>query len=90
MVLDEPDANLDREGRAALAQAIAELKRRQAIVVLISHQNAVLDTTDRLLILRDGKINKSLRQDVKPVAITKSGGVGVPALGNVEPGKSVS
>ncbi len=90
VVLDEPDANLDREGRAALAQAIAELKRRQAIVVLISHQNAVLDTTDRLLILRDGKINKSLRQDVKPVAITKSGGVGVPALGNVEPGKSVS
>jgi PrtD family type I secretion system ABC transporter len=89
VVLDEPDANLDREGRAALAQAIAELKRREAIVVMISHQNAVLDTTDTLLILRDGKINSSLRQKARPVAIGKSTGTSAPAVGHLDPGKSV-
>lgn len=90
VVLDEPDANLDTQGRAALAQAIAELKRNQAIVVLISHQNAVLDNTDKLLILRDGMINSSVQHKTKPVALKTSASASLSPVGKVDPRDPVS
>jgi PrtD family type I secretion system ABC transporter len=54
VVLDEPNANLDTEGEAALHQAIMELKARGAIVVLITHRPATLSACDRILVLADG------------------------------------
>ena len=61
IVLDEPDLSLDRKGRAALIQTIYELKRKGAIVVVISHHNSVLDTADHLLTLRKGMIDEVLK-----------------------------
>jgi ABC-type protease/lipase transport system fused ATPase/permease subunit len=54
VVLDEPNANLDTEGEAALHQAIVELKARGAIVVLITHRPTTLSACDRILVLADG------------------------------------
>jgi ATP-binding cassette subfamily C protein len=54
VVLDEPNANLDTDGEAALHQAIVELKARGAIVVLITHRPMTLSACDRLLVLADG------------------------------------
>ena len=42
VVLDEPNANLDSEGEAALQQAIRDLKARGAIVILIAHRPSAL------------------------------------------------
>lgn len=54
IVLDEPNANLDGDGEAALLQAIREAKGRGAIIVLVAHRAAMLAVCDKLLVLRDG------------------------------------
>jgi PrtD family type I secretion system ABC transporter len=54
IVLDEPNANLDGDGEAALLQAIRDAKARGAIVVLIAHRAAMLAVCDKLLVLLDG------------------------------------
>ncbi len=54
VVLDEPNANLDGDGEAALLQAIRDSKARGAVVVLIAHRAAMLAVCDKLLVLLDG------------------------------------
>lgn len=54
IVLDEPNANLDNEGEAALMQAIREAKLRGAIVIMIAHRAGALAVCDKVLVLRDG------------------------------------
>ena len=56
LVLDEPNANLDEEGDAALAAVLAELKTRGVTVVIVSHRRGLISRLDRLAILRNGKI----------------------------------
>ena len=54
VVLDEPNSNLDSDGEAALQQAIAGLKARGAIVVLIAHRPAALAECAMVLVLANG------------------------------------
>jgi ATP-binding cassette, subfamily C, type I secretion system permease/ATPase len=54
IVLDEPNSNLDGEGEAALLQAIACVKARGAIVILIAHRPTVLSVCDHMLVLANG------------------------------------
>jgi PrtD family type I secretion system ABC transporter len=54
IVLDEPNSNLDSEGEAALLQAIARVKARGAIVVLVAHRPTVLSVCDHMLVLANG------------------------------------
>ena len=55
VVLDEPNSNLDNDGELALRQAIANLKTRGAIVVLIAHRPSVLAVCDHILVLANGE-----------------------------------
>jgi len=55
IVLDEPNSNLDNDGEMALRQAIANLKTRGAIVVLIAHRPSVLAVCDHILVLANGE-----------------------------------
>src|SRR5262245_13040184 len=54
VVLDEPNSNLDSEGEAALQQAIAGLKARGSIVVLIAHRPTALAECGKVLVLANG------------------------------------
>jgi len=56
LVLDEPNANLDEEGDAALAAALAELKARGVTVVVVTHRRSLTSRLDRVAVLRNGKI----------------------------------
>lgn len=56
VVLDEPNANLDAEGEAALVDALAELKARGVTVILVSHRQKVMAQLDKLAVLRDGAL----------------------------------
>src|SRR5262249_21884602 len=56
LVLDEPNANLDAEGEQALANTLAELKAQGTTIVVIAHRPAVLNTVDKIIVLRDGMI----------------------------------
>tara|TARA_R110002051_G_scaffold32562_3_gene73463 strand:+ start:32411 stop:34186 length:1776 start_codon:yes stop_codon:yes gene_type:complete len=56
VVLDEPNANLDAEGDAALGSAIQGLKARRATLVVIAHRPNAIAGVDKLLLLADGEV----------------------------------
>src|SRR3546814_7154064 len=55
LVLDEPDASLDHEGERCLLAAIRQAADAGATVVVISHRLSVLQATDKILILTEGR-----------------------------------
>jgi len=56
LVLDEPNANLDQEGEAALTEAIRRATARGASVLMVAHRAGVLGVADRLMMLREGAV----------------------------------
>ena len=57
LVLDEPDASLDGEGDAALGRALLSMKAQGSTVIVIAHRPNVLARADKVLLLRDGKVD---------------------------------
>ncbi len=62
VVLDEPTAMLDPQGRREVLRCIEELRRGGVTVVLITHHMSECIGCDRLIIMADGEI----RMDGKP------------------------
>lgn len=56
LVLDEPNANLDTDGEAALVQALRQLRLRRATVVLISHRVSLIGLMERIVVMREGAV----------------------------------
>lgn len=56
VVLDEPNANLDDVGEAALVRAVQALKAGGSTVVLVTHRPGILAVADRLVILKNGSV----------------------------------
>ncbi len=56
VVLDEPNANLDSDGEAALAAALRLLRQRGTTVIVISHRVALVGQASRTLVMREGAI----------------------------------
>ena len=56
LVLDEPNANLDNSGEAALLAALEALRQRGATIVIIAHRPSIVRTVDRILVLRAGTV----------------------------------
>ncbi|CAN7718319.1 type I secretion system permease/ATPase [Aminobacter aminovorans] len=76
LVLDEPNANLDAEGEAALERAIINARSEKRTVVIITHRPSIAAKCDRILMLREGQIElygpaqdvlQRLAQGQKPV-----------------------
>jgi len=77
VVLDEPNANLDAEGDAALATAIAGVRERGGIVVVIAHRPAALAMLNKLAVIGDGQLqafgpkDEVLARVIQPVGVTR-------------------
>jgi PrtD family type I secretion system ABC transporter len=56
VVLDEPNANLDAQGEAALAAALKELKARGVTTIMVGHRPALMSQLDKLAVLKDGAL----------------------------------
>ncbi|HNC19406.1 ATP-binding cassette domain-containing protein, partial [Accumulibacter sp.] len=83
IVLDEPNANLDDVGEAALIHAILDLKAQGKTVIFISHRMNILAVADRILVLDNGVIQTyGTRQQVmtasQPRTPIQSAGVPTP------------
>jgi ATP-binding cassette subfamily C exporter for protease/lipase len=63
VVLDEPNANLDDVGEAALMNTVRSLKESGKTVILITHRPGAIAAADQLLILQDGQIVMSGPRD---------------------------
>jgi ATP-binding cassette subfamily C protein len=56
VVLDEPNANLDSEGDEALSRAIAGVRARGGIVIVVAHRPSANTAVDQLLVLNKGRM----------------------------------
>jgi ATP-binding cassette, subfamily C, bacterial exporter for protease/lipase len=89
VVLDEPNANLDQAGDAALADAIKACKAAGTTFVIMTHRTSVLGLCDRMLVLADGQARAFGPRDDVLAALQKAAqqarqgqrGPGEPAAG---------
>ena len=75
VMLDEPNSNLDADGEKALIEAMAGVKARSGIVVVIAHRPSVLTVADKVAVIGGGQLTafgpkdevlgKVLRQPLK-------------------------
>lgn len=93
VVLDEPNANLDDIGEAALVRAVRDLKSRGKTVFMIVHQQHLLAAADRVLFLENGNVTRFVplvaqnQAHVGPVAPSTAAGQNpnAPRLGQTNP-----
>lgn len=61
---DEPTGNLDSENGKAILELLLELrKERQTTLVLVTHDQEIAHTADRIITLKDGRISSEKRYD---------------------------
>ena len=78
VVLDEPNSNLDADGEAALTSAIAGIRARGGIAVVIAHRPSALAAVDKVLVMGAGQmqafgpkeevLSKTTARPAKPAA----------------------
>lgn len=56
LVLDEPNANLDRDGDIALLEILSDLKELGTTVVIITHRPSILANVDTITVLSHGRV----------------------------------
>jgi ATP-binding cassette subfamily C protein len=59
LVLDEPNAFLDADGEGALLRCLTAARARGRAILLIAHRGSVMSVCDRLIVLRDGRVDLS-------------------------------
>ena len=64
VVLDEPNANLDIAGDAALADVITHLRNTGSTVIVMAHRPSVLQVVNKLMILNAGKVGAFGDRDI--------------------------
>ena len=69
IVLDEPNANLDEAGEAALIQTVQNMKAKGKTVIVITHRPGILAVADRLLVLMEGKVKAQGPRDAVIAAL---------------------
>lgn len=57
LVLDEPNANLDGEGEAALNIALARRKADGRTIIVIAHRPSAIARADRVLVMESGRLS---------------------------------
>ncbi|WMS41507.1 type I secretion system permease/ATPase [Acuticoccus sp. MNP-M23] len=56
VVLDEPNSNLDAEGDKALASAIAAVRGRGGVAVIVAHRPSAVANVDLILMMDGGRV----------------------------------
>ncbi|TXL73752.1 type I secretion system permease/ATPase [Vineibacter terrae] len=72
IVLDEPNANLDSEGDQALLQTLLALKQKGRTIVIVTHQQRMLQVCDMTLVLMEGQVTGFGKRDDALAALASS------------------
>ena len=67
-IFDEPEAGIDLWSFARLTETFEQIHREhQATMIIISHQERILNIADRIIVLADGKVQQDgPRKDILP------------------------
>ncbi len=83
VVLDEPNSNLDAEGEEALSKAIAKVRERGGIVVIVAHRPSALAAVDMVGLVQNGRLAAFGPKDdiiqptkVRPLVVEKKAAAG--------------
>lgn len=69
VVLDEPNSNLDAEGEEALMKAIARIRERGGIAIIVAHRPSALQACDMIGVIQNGKlVSFGPKEDVIKIA----------------------
>lgn len=85
VVLDEPNSNLDADGDAALTSAVAGVRKRGGIVIVVAHRPAALAAVDHILYLLGGAVQAFGPRDEVLARVVRPGPVPDAAPQNPEP-----
>lgn len=58
LVLDEPDAHLDRDAQKRLLANLRSFKEQGVAIFVISHRERILEAADKIYRLKDGKVER--------------------------------
>ena len=78
IILDEPNSNLDDAGEKELINAIDRIKEIKSTLLIVSHRTNLLNTMDKLLVLKEGLVvtfgdkDQVLRQLIGPSVVPKT------------------
>ena len=56
VILDEPNSNLDSDGETALIAAIAGVRERGGIVIIVAHRPSALAAVDLVAVIQNGRL----------------------------------
>jgi ABC-type protease/lipase transport system fused ATPase/permease subunit len=84
IVLDEPNANLDQAGEAALSEAISELKQVGVALVIVGHRPSTLSAVDKILLLKEGRVAMFGQRDQVLNALKEASARSLPQTRNGE------
>jgi ATP-binding cassette subfamily C protein len=80
VVLDEPNSSLDAAGDEALTAAIAGVRERGGIVVIVAHRPSALAAVDRVLLLAEGRVQAFGPKEEIFARVVRSAGEPAPRL----------
>lgn len=76
VVLDEPNANLDSEGETSLQEVVRRLRQDRVTLVLITHRPSLLESIDKILVMRDGAMSAfGTRDEILPRVLPAANGI---------------
>jgi len=91
LVLDEPNANLDGEGDAALTRAILSVRARGGIVIIVAHRMSALTAVDLMLTIEAGQVTAfGTKDEVLRKIRGQSGGEVKSARADTGPGRTAA
>lgn len=70
VVLDEPNSNLDVAGDAALQTALAGVRARGGIAVVVAHRPSALASLDMVAVMAEGRLSQfGTREEILPTVL---------------------
>lgn len=82
ILLDEPNAHLDSAGESQLVETLMALKARNAAVLVVAHRMGVLAAVDKIMVLREGRLEAfSTRDEI----IVRLGGASATPIESASP-----
>jgi len=72
-ILDEPEAGIDLWSFQNLIKVFEKMRNKKSSMVIISHQERILENADRIVVISEGKIaSEGKREDILPKLLEDS------------------
>lgn len=77
-IFDEPEAGIDLWSFSMLVQQFQEIhKKKKESIIIISHQERIIQMADRIMVIRDGRVQQiGTKEEVMPLLLEGDGDAG--------------